>query len=556
MSAPATPETDRAALSAAQKLIASDPAAAARAFAELCQRWPERAAPLIGLASVQDALGEPAAGEKLLNLALAVEPHSRAALNNMALLHQRAGRLDEAIVVLKRADAGAPFDEVISTNLIGMLRMQFRFEEAIAHASEWARARPDMPAAWQALAECSLTHRHSLASAAAARRLQALRPDGQSAGLLARALDAQADYAAGLTLARDAVARWPQDSDARAALVQLLASMGQIEEAMRELAVLKAADPHADRRGLQARVGLLAGPTLAGWRAYEHRFETSPVKMPDLAKQRWTGADVTGKRIVLVDEQGYGDKIQFARAAWEIVARGGEAILYFVPQLAPLFTQLPRSIRFTSELTTADYDMWTPLMSAPLALGDPFAGPNAPYIAPPADRRPPAALGAPGLRIGLAWGGSDLHEQNGLRSCGLTAMAPLLGLTGAAFYSLQLGPPSEEIAARKAGPLLTDLSPHLADWGDTAAAIEALDLVITVDTAIAHLAGAMGKPVWVLLQFAPDWRWGPRGETTRWYPSMRLYRQTRPKCWRDPMAAVSRDLQALLQRGRRPAAAA
>jgi tetratricopeptide (TPR) repeat protein len=556
MSAPETSETDRAALSDAQKLIASDPVAAARAFGELCKRWPSRAAPLIGLASAQYALGEKAASEQLLKLALQVEPNSLAALNNLALLHQSAGRLDEAVAVLMRAHSAAPFDAVISANLIGMLRMQFRHDDAIAHAADWAQARPDTPAAWQALSECTLTHRHGLAAAAAARRLQALRPNGHAAALLARALDAQAEYAAGLTIARDAVARWPHDLDARAALVHLLTSMGQIGEAMRELAVLKAAGPREDRRGLQARLGLLAGPTLAGWRAYEHRFETSPVQMPNLAKQRWIGGDVAGKRIVLVDEQGYGDKIQFARAAWEILARGGEAILYLVPQLAPLFTRLPRGIRFTSELTSADYDLWTPLMSAPLALGNPLAGPNAPYIAPPADRCAPACLQAPGLRIGLAWGGSDLHEQNGLRSCGLAAMTPLLGLPGAAFYSLQLGAPSDEIAARKAGPLLVDLSPHLADWGDTAAAIAALDLVITVDTAIAHLAGAMGKPVWTLVQFAPDWRWGPKGDTTHWYPSMRLYRQTRPKCWRDPIAAINRDLQALLQGGRRPAAAA
>jgi hypothetical protein len=295
--------------------------------------------------------------------------------------------------------------------------------------------------------------------------------------------------------------------------------------------------------------GALIGPSVEGWRLYEHRFETTPLRLPKVpGKPRWSGEEVAGKRIALWNEQGFGDKIQFARVAWEIVARGGEAIFYFAPTLAPLFTQLPKGVRFASELKPHEFDMWTTLLSAPAALNDPCPGPNTSYIFPPADRAPPEPLRAPHqrFRVGLVWAGAPQHDQDDLRSCGLETLAPLLGAPGADFFALQNGPRSSDIAALKLTPFITELAPHVRDWGDTAAAIAALDLVITVDTSVAHLAGAMGKPVWVLLQFAPDWRWHGRGSTTDWYPSMRLYRQSEPNCWRAPMARVAGDLAALI----------
>ncbi len=150
-------------------------------------------------------------------------------------------------------------------------------------------------------------------------------------------------------------------------------------------------------------------------------------------------------------------------------------------------------------------------------------------------------------KIGLVWEGKPLHQNDPLRkrSCTLAELAPLAEVANIEFFSLQIGPPNQQAKQPPAKMQLQSLETQLTDFGATAQAMAHLDLIITIDTATAHLAGALGKPVWTLLPMAPDWRWGSRGPTTPWYATMRLFRQTSPDCWREPILQMQSALETL-----------
>jgi hypothetical protein len=255
----------------------------------------------------------------------------------------------------------------------------------------------------------------------------------------------------------------------------------------------------------------------------------------------------------LIDsEQGFGDALHFARYARLVRSRSGaeRVILETRPELARLFAQ-NRSwdaeivAGFNSAASTLPpFDRHVPLLGLPLALGllEPLPMSTA-YL-----RADPALRGAwserlgrsTARRIGLAWAGNAVHPLVRLRSMPAEQLRPLLQLDGLAFYSLQIGRGSEAESLKAAG--LVDLTQHLTDFAETAALISELDLIISVDTAIVHLAGAIGCPVWTLLSHPGDWRWGLAGETTAWYPTMRLFRQTVAGDWEAVVQRVVAEL--------------
>lgn len=544
-----------AALKSAIALTATDARAACAALERLAQHFPNQPAILVSLAAAQALSGAPGDAARTLEAVLAIAPHDADALNNLAVLRRAERRFDEAMALFHRAHAARPFDGGATGNLIAALRIQRRHSEAMALAQAWCNARPQDANAWQAMAETLIHKRRGPAAVSAAMRLGGLRPTALAQAILARALECDGQYQRALDVAREAFAADKDDPSVACALIEALISMGALDEADARLDALARAQPDLDLRILRARTLLLKAPCLAAWTAYEHRFEIDFLRLPTLQKPRWRGEPVAGKRILLIGEQGVGDTVQFARAAWEIAARGGEAILHLSADLAPLFTTLPRGVTFAPTVSDGGFDLWAPLLSAPLALRAPMAGPSAPYVHAPAGRAAPSAMSGAGLKVGLVWAGAPGHPQDYLRSARLADFAPLLAQGDVAFFALQKGEAAGQIARDWMGPLITDLGPSLNDWGDTAAALSALDLLITVDTSIAHVAGAMGKPVWTLLQFAPDWRWGSSLSAaiapTPWYPTMRLFRQSTPRCWRAPIAAMATLLDALRQSPRR-----
>ena len=271
-------------------------------------------------------------------------------------------------------------------------------------------------------------------------------------------------------------------------------------------------DPHVNR----AHAWLRDGRFEEGWLEHEWRLRR-PMFRSRMVSGPWQGGDITGKSILLWAEQGLGDAIQFVRYAPLVADRGARVVMECPAALHGIF----RTVRGVDDVVAPGAapvcDTHAAIMSLPCVFGVPESG--VPYIAKP----PPLYLpGGSGRRIGLVWAGNPAHSNDRNRSHDLASFAPLTAVD-ADFFALQAGEAAGDPAPE--GMKLTRLGDRFHDFSDTAEALAALDLLVTVDTSVAHLAGAMGVPTWLLLPSCPDWRWGLTGEATRWYPDMRLFRQ-------------------------------
>jgi hypothetical protein len=270
-----------------------------------------------------------------------------------------------------------------------------------------------------------------------------------------------------------------------------------------------------------------------------------------MRKPRWTGQPLNGETVLLFAEQGFGDVIQFSRYATMVGAAGGRVVLVVPKALRRVMGTLANIAVVMSEEDGGipDFDYYCPLMSLPFAFRTTLENIPAPqrYLQADPSAWNPFLSELPGLKVGLVWAGKSRTEQphavaiDKRRSMKLADMVPLFSVPGCSFVSLQLGPPAREMTGV---PVLIDVSDRLVDWQDTADLIAGLDLVIAVDTAVAHLAGALGRPVWMLNRFDTCWRWLQDREDTPWYPTMRLFRQTRKGEWADVVARVREALVA------------
>ncbi len=282
---------------------------------------------------------------------------------------------------------------------------------------------------------------------------------------------------------------------------------------------------------------LLLGDYERGWNSFEARFSKQPpVPQRHATLPRWQGEPLDGKRLLVHAEQGYGDTIQFLRFVPVLVQMGANIILEVQDDsLLSLARSLDCNATVVSRVgQVPDADLQIPLMSVPGLLKTTLETipDNVPYLfADPERRRYWQRTIGPrqGLRIGLCWKGRNEHVNDRFRSCPLSSLTPLFSLPEIQWFSLQFGPGKKQLKTSEGSVPLIDLTGSITDFHDTAALMTELDLIITVDTAVAHLAGATGRPVWLLLPFAPDWRWGLASDSTPWYPSMRLFRQTAPE---------------------------
>jgi hypothetical protein len=314
-----------------------------------------------------------------------------------------------------------------------------------------------------------------------------------------------------------------------------------------------------DRSRLRPRPCCLAQALLAtgryeeGWEEFEWRWrgEDASLRLPPFPQPLWDGSqDIAGKRVLLHAEQGYGDAIQFIRYAPMIAARGARVIAICDPALVALFRRVPgvESVVEPGQ-PLPQFDCHAPLMSLPRAFRTTLATipRSIPYVMPDPQaietwRARLAARPAP-LKIGLAWAGRPTFVAASMKACPLERLVPLMDTPRCDFFSLQKGEAAAELQAP--GPWsgkITDYTADLDDFGDTAALIAALDLVISIDTAVAHLAGALGKPVWLMLAAVPDWRWLPEGGALAWYPTATLFRQRTGGDWAGVVEEAQRSL--------------
>lgn len=329
-------------------------------------------------------------------------------------------------------------------------------------------------------------------------------------------------------------------------LANLYVELSQLEQAERCYAKAIACDPnYAEPHTGRAMLRLLSGRFDEGWREYEWRRRQNPDPRA-YACPEWDGSSLKGRTILLHHEQGAGDTIQFIRYARLLKAQGARVILQCPVALCSLMAAVPELddvVCGSDSLPGADFH--APLMSLPLLCGTSLENIPAetPYLIPPCAQIPEVLADARALRVALVWSGNPNHLNDRNRSIDSHTMAKLLGIEGARFFSLQVG--HESATEAFPGLPIVDLAPHLLNYLDTANYLQYIDLTITVDTSVAHLAGALGRPVWMLLPRCNDWRWLLNRSDSPWYPSMRIFRQKTLGEWSDVLEEVANECRTL-----------
>lgn len=431
---------------------------------------------LCGVVAYQKGCIEKA--EELIREAIAIYPRNAEFYNNLGNILQDQGRLDESVVCYRQAISIKPDYPEAYNNLGTIMREMYLFEESLECYKKALSYRADYPEAYNNL------------------------------GNLFKEMN----------IPSDAVCHY--------------------DEALRLRPDYHAARYHRSLALLQK------GDYTQGWRDYEWRWYVSKDAIGwkrDFYQPQWQGEDIRGRTILLHSEQGFGDAIQAVRYAPILAEHGSRVIVECRSELKRLFGTLAgvEAVVDRSE-PLPDFDVHCPLMSLPFACGTILETipSRVPYLRAPHDlvsRWAERFCRVSQFKVGLAWGGSSRNLENRKRSLPVTDMAPLAGAADVRWYSLQKGETTDQIERFE----LTGWTEELYDFADTAALIAHLDLVISVDTSIAHLAGALGKPVWLLSKYGSDWRWLLDREDSPWYPTMRIFRQQEPGNWREVVERVA-----------------
>ena len=335
----------------------------------------------------------------------------------------------------------------------------------------------------------------------------------------------------------------------------LLTALKRLDEALAsyDKAILLKPD-FADAFKNRAQLKLLTGRFEEGWHDYEWRFDAHgfPDKPPAFEAPTWNGEDLSGRHIVVSDEQGMGDTIQFARYLLLLVRKNAEVTFVTEAKLVRLLHSLPEKIRIVRQIRgDTRFDFQCALMSLPLRFRTDLSSiPNAvPYLE--SERSLIAQwrerIGSPGFKIGIAWQGSPINKTDAGRSIPLEQFVPSARVPGVRLISLQKHFATGQLAQLPGDvgiQTLNDLDEGPDAFIDTAAVMANLDLIVTCDTSIAHLAGALGRPVWVALKHVPDWRWMLDKEDSPWYPTMRLFRQQTAGDWAPVFASIEQEIRA------------
>jgi tetratricopeptide (TPR) repeat protein len=483
---------------------------AAALYRRILATQPRHADALHLSGQIAESKGDHATALAFIAQAIAANGHIAAFHVSEGVVLLALGRLDEARRALQRALC-LDRDSAEAHNVLGNVLL--RLGERDASLACYRRALALRPHYVEA--------RNNLGSA-----LRALGRLDEAESQLRRALELRPGYAAGL-----------------ANLGLVLQEQGRYREALDAYDRAVASDPaHATAHGNRAMLLLLLGRLREGFAEYEWRWRMPGFATPrrEFAQPMWTGDALAGRTLLVHAEQGLGSAIHFARYV-ERAAAGGRVLLECRRPLQRLFTQSlaqpggPAAGVVVKGEELPPFDCHAPLMSLPYLLATTLD--SIPAQVPYLTARPDDAAawrerlaGSRRPRIGLVWAGDANHENDHNRSMAAQFLAPLVADAPAVFFSLQV-PARGELSAAFPPGSVADLAPALADFADTAAVVANLDLVISVDTAVAHLAGALAHPVWLLLPFVPEWRWLLDREDSPWYPTMRLFRQRKVGDW-------------------------
>lgn len=483
--------------------------------------------------------------------ALAAAPNFSLALLNLGNCQYKSGDYPGASKTLAKAAASNPANSDARRMLADALREEGRLDEALSNYDKLLAEKPDFADAWVGRGQVLEKARRFKEALASFQKGLELVPDNpkvlNNIGVVLQALDQCEEAQAYLhrSLEFD-----PVSIKTRINLGAALREAGAVAESTAWLEQV-CADAHAsgEARFALAFSLLLQGDYARGWEMMEGRATSCQRDIWVFGRRynapMWDGAPLSGKTLLVCAEQGAGDVIQFARLLPMLAGRAGQIILEVPKELLPILEDFSAVTRVARGDKLPKYHAYIPLLSLPrlLKINGENCAPIIPYLHsdPEKAAKWKAHLNQfAGLKVGLCWAGSRRHANDHKRSVPATLLEALSPLAGVACYNLQ-----KEHEGLPQFPNFHDYSDQLHDFTDTAALIDALDLVVTVDTSIAHLAGAMGKPVWVLLPFAPDWRWLLERSDSPWYPTARLFRQPVPGAWSDVLLRVRTELEAL-----------
>ena len=462
--------------------------------------------------------------------------------NNLGAALQELGKFDEAILSCRQAITLNPEFAKAHNNLGTALKKQHKLKDAMKSFNRAIELKPDYAEAYYNLGSALHTSGRFDEAIDAYKEAITIKPDYAKAHYnLGNTLKEQENLDEAVTSYKQAITIKPDYVMAYNNLGTILQEQGKIDEAAECYSrAIRLKPDYADAHLNKALTSLLNGNFKSGWQEYEWRLRTKNYALRNFNHPMWDGKPLNEKSILIHTEQGFGDTIQFIRYLPMVQAQGGRVIFECLPDLICL---LKNSNGFdniiekkSSGKLSEQFDVHVPLLSLPGLFGTTVGSipSDIPYIA--AD---PRLIDQWRIRldddhkckIGIVWAGNPNHKKDHSRSCSLSDFATLAGIPELSIYSLQKGPASVEVNKWPGGEEIIKLDSEIHDFADTAAIIANLDLVISVDTVVAHLAGAMGKPVWTLLPFVPDWRWLLNRTDSPWYPSMRLFRQTRANDW-------------------------
>jgi tetratricopeptide (TPR) repeat protein len=443
----------------------------------------ERVAQLLAHAAEHERAGRLEAAQSILAEILGEVPDHPEALHISGIVAFKGGHVAEAARLIERAIANNGVIALYHRNLCEVYRILGRYDEALAAGRRAVRLNPKDPHAYNNL---GVAHYHRL------------------------------ELDAAIACAERAIALDPGFAGAHFGMAEAL---------------------------------LLRGDFAPGWEQYEWRFRlaNAPRLMPPTDRPQWDGQPLTGGTLLLIADQGYGDAIQFARYIPWAAARCPDIALACSAEIRAVVAQQPGiGALFDHWDRRPDFAAFCPLSGLPRLAGTRLTTIPAdiPYLRADPHKRALWGERLKGLvpggyrRIGLAWAGRPTHSNDRNRSMALAALTPLAELPRTALLSLQKGAGQAQIGGYWGRAPLVNLGPEITDYADTMAILDNLDLVVTVDTSLAHLAGAMGKAVWIMLPYAPDWRWLLDRTDSPWYPTARLFRQPAPGRWDRVVAAL------------------
>ena len=507
---------------------------------------------LLGLIAAQTR--NPKLAATLLGQALRVNPANPFTQCNLGTALQALGEWDAALASYDRAVSLKPDYALAYNNRGNVLRSLRRLHEALASFERAIEIQVNFVEAYSNLGNVQGELRLWELALSSYDKALALRPDfaeGHSnRGSALRALSRPGEALASFD---KAIAIRPGYAEAHVNRGNVLCELQEFESATaaynRAIATQKDYAPAHVSRGL---MHLLHGNFERGWADYEWRWRDAPSgssrKARSFSQPLWLGKEsLAGKTILLHDEQGLGDSLQFCRYAKLVADEKATVILGVQKPLLGLMRGLAGVTHLVTEgLPVTDFDFHCPLLSLPLAFNTRLHTIPAPRGYLSADAAKTALWQTrisctPAPRIGLVWSGSTNHANDHTRSIPLTEMLQFLP-RDLQYISLQKHLRPGDDAMLRTQPEIADVAGELHDFTDTAALCQCLDLVITVDTSVAHLNGALGNPTWLLLPFNPDWRWLLKRDDSPWYPTLKLYRQIRPGDWRELLSRVRADL--------------